>query len=121
MTVIRALTGVIVAILLSASSAFAGVLEDANAAYDRRDYATAQRLFRPLAEQGDAKAQFRLGGMYLNGQGVPQDAAEAVKWWRKAGGPHDDRTSRGGGTHKAEPVTSPSLQMAASRGWPLGR
>ena len=39
---------------------------------------------RTKAEQGDAKAQFNLGGMYYIGQDVPQDADEAVKWWRKA-------------------------------------
>ncbi len=63
--------------------AWAGVDEGA-AAYNRGDYATALREFRPLAERGDVKAQFILGVMYANGQGVPQDYAEAVKWYRKA-------------------------------------
>jgi TPR repeat protein len=36
------------------------------------------------AEQGYASAQFSLGLMYSNGQGVPQDDKEALKWWRKA-------------------------------------
>ena len=36
---------------------FAGPLEDAGAAYDKGDYATALRLLRPLAEQGNAQAQ----------------------------------------------------------------
>ena len=31
-----------------------------------------------------AKAQVNLGLMYRNGQGVPQDYAEAVQWYRKA-------------------------------------
>jgi TPR repeat protein len=78
------LSGVIVAVLLSASSAFAGALEDANAAYDRKDYTTAVELFRPLAEQGNAKAQDHLGLMYANGQGVAWDDSEATKWYRKA-------------------------------------
>jgi uncharacterized protein len=42
------------------------------------------KLWRPLAEQGDASAQNNLGVMYDQGQGVPQDYAEAVKWYRKA-------------------------------------
>ena len=42
------------------------------------------RLLRPLADQGDATAQYDLGLMYAKGQGVPQDYAEAVKWFRKA-------------------------------------
>ena len=37
---------------------------------------------RRLAEQGDADAQFNLGVMYANGEGVPQDEAEAVRWYR---------------------------------------
>ena len=36
------------------------------------------------AEQGDAKAQVDLGVMYANGDGVPENDAEAVKWFRKA-------------------------------------
>ncbi len=42
------------------------------------------RELRVLAEQGRYGAQYNLGFMYSNGQGVPQDAAEAVKWYRKA-------------------------------------
>ena len=39
---------------------------------------------RALAEQGDAIAQNDLGLMYANGEGVPQDDAEAVRWYRLA-------------------------------------
>ena len=39
---------------------------------------------RALAEQGDADAQYGLGLMYANGRGVPEDDAEAVRWWRLA-------------------------------------
>ena len=58
----------------------AGPLEDANAAYNKGDYATALRLVRPLADQGNALAQSNLGFMYANGQGVPQDYVQAHKW-----------------------------------------
>ena len=37
-----------------------------------------------LAERGNVQAQFNLGMMYENGQGVRQDDAEAVKWYRQA-------------------------------------
>ena len=40
---------------------------------------------RKKAEAGDAVAQADLGVMYADGNGVPEDAAEAVKWYRKAG------------------------------------
>ena len=62
----------------------AGQLNDAKAAYDRGDYATALRLLRPLAEQGNARAQSTLGFMYANGRGVAKDDAAAVSWYRKA-------------------------------------
>ena len=58
--------------------------DEGQAAYQRGDYATALREFRPLAEQGNALAQNKLGYMYRNGIGVTQDYAEAVKWYRKA-------------------------------------
>ncbi len=54
------------------------------AAYKQGDYATAYREWRPLAEQGNAKAQYNLGVIFLNGEGVHQDDAESVRWWRKA-------------------------------------
>ena len=76
-----------VAVLLSlrlAAPVAAGPLEEAVAAYDRGDYTTALRLYRPLANQGSAAAQHNLGFMYAHGQGMPQDYAEAVMWYRKA-------------------------------------
>ena len=39
---------------------------------------------RQAAEQGDATAQFNLGFMYANGEGVLKDNAEAVRWYRLA-------------------------------------
>src|SRR5258706_4627272 len=62
----------------------AGPMEDGQAAYDGGDYMTAQLLWRPLAEQGVARAQNNLGVMYESGKGVPQDLNEAVKWYRLA-------------------------------------
>ena len=71
-------------VVACATVAAAGPIEEAKSAYGRSDYALAERLFRPLAEQGDAKAQFYLGWVYYMGRRVPQDAQEAVKWYRKA-------------------------------------
>ena len=53
-------------------------------AYNRGDYDTALKEFRPLAEQGFASSQFNLGLMYDKGQGVAQDYQEAMKWYRLA-------------------------------------
>jgi TPR repeat protein len=52
-------SGLLVALALF-GSAMAGPLEDGEAAFQRSDYAEAMRLLRPLAEHGDANAQFRL-------------------------------------------------------------
>ena len=41
------------------------------------------------AEKGDAAAQFNLGVCYFDGEGVAKDAAEAVKWYRKAADQND--------------------------------
>ena len=62
----------------------AGPFEDGLAAFERDDYATAVRLLRPLAEQGQAEAQNRLGEIYYWGGGVWRDRAEGVKWYRLA-------------------------------------
>ena len=67
-----------------ARGAVAGPFEDAQAAHGRRDYATALRLWRPLADQGNAEAQYALGSMYAGGKGVPKNNTEAAKWWRLA-------------------------------------
>ncbi len=53
-------------------------------AYDRGDYATALKEWRPLAEQGNAGVQFGLGAMYEMGLGVLQDYKEALRWYRLA-------------------------------------
>ncbi|MEH6478397.1 MAG: tetratricopeptide repeat protein, partial [Sneathiella sp.] len=53
-------------------------------AYNSGDFETALQEWRPLAEQGYAKPQYNLGVLYENGKGVPQDDAEAVKWYRLA-------------------------------------
>ncbi len=59
-------------------------LEEADAAYKRVDYETALRELRPLANQGNAEAQYNLGVVYDKGLGVPRDYTEAAKWFRKA-------------------------------------
>src|SRR4051794_22798315 len=56
----------------------------AQAAYDRGEHEIALNLARPAAERGDQVAQYILGLLYRNGRGVPQDYAEAMRWFRKA-------------------------------------
>lgn len=77
------LWGVMVA-LVAVPPVRAAPFDDAIGAYKRGDYELALRLFRPLAEAGDAKAQGNVGRMYALGQGVTQDYTEAMKWFRRS-------------------------------------
>ena len=49
-----------------------------------QDYKLAFKWFTKAAEQGYASAQFNLGSMYNQGDGVPQDDKMAFKWYAKA-------------------------------------
>ena len=68
--------------VVSSAPGIADQVDDAVAAYVRGDDETAVRLLRPLAEQGDARAQYHLGTRYFTGMGVPQNYTEALKWFR---------------------------------------
>ena len=67
-----------------ARTATADPLEDAVAAGQRGDHATAFQLFQPLAEKGNPKAQTELGTLFHFGWGVPKNDTEAAKWFRMA-------------------------------------
>ena len=70
----------LLAVLLGTPLAAEQTLDEAVAAYERRDYATAIRGFRVHAEQGLASAQYNLGLMYTKGEGVPEDDVLAYAW-----------------------------------------
>jgi TPR repeat protein len=71
---------VVAAQILGVFGALAGPWEDGMAAYNRGDYAPAMVLFKPLARQGNAKAQAAIGTMYRKGQGVAKSSAHAFMW-----------------------------------------
>ena len=71
-------------LIITANMAKADDFSDGLEAFRNGDYAKALKLWKPLAESGDAIAQYNLGVMYDNGEGVLQDDKEAVKWYRKA-------------------------------------
>ncbi len=53
-------------------------------AYQHGDYAAAYREWLPLAEEGDAEAQFNLGILYDLGEGVAQSKVRAATWYRRS-------------------------------------
>jgi TPR repeat protein len=53
-------------------------------AYHHSDFTTALREWQPLAEQGQAVAQYQIGLLYANGKGVTKDDAKARQWYEKA-------------------------------------
>jgi hypothetical protein len=59
-----------------------------------KDHAEAVRLYSLAAVQGNARAQFRLGVRFENGQGVAQDRAEAIRWYRLAAAQGDAAAQR---------------------------
>ena len=57
---------------------------EANAALASKDYVTAFPKFLTLAQQGNAMAQYNVGALYLNGQGIQKDEQQAYDWFAKS-------------------------------------
>src|SRR3972149_6546439 len=55
-------------------------------AFDRSNYATALKIWLPLAKEGDASAQTYVGEIFEKGLGVPPDHAAAAERDRRGGG-----------------------------------
>lgn len=83
-SVIAATLLLVLASLLAAEMARADDLAVANVAFDKRDYVTAFRLYKPLAEQGNIAAESALGSLYFYGHGVGKDAVRAYMWFSLA-------------------------------------
>jgi TPR repeat protein len=73
----------VISILFFCAPAFADFAKGWDAV-QKGDFVTALKEWKPLAEQGDAKAQINLGSMYGNGWGVAQDYKAAFKWYTLA-------------------------------------
>src|SRR5260370_40651111 len=58
--------------------------EDALAAYSRGDYKTALKLLAPMAEDGNTFAEFTIGKMYVNGEGVARDPKKGSVYIKRA-------------------------------------
>lgn len=79
---------------------------------------------QPMAEQGDANAQFFLGTMYRNGHNVAQDYAQAIAWYKKSAEQGDLRAqynlammySKGEGVPENNTEAARWFETAAQRG-----
>lgn len=75
---------VLLALLHAPGVAFSADLQKGLDAFNEGDYATSLAECQPLAEAGDAGAQFCIGRLYANGFGVAMDDALAIKWYSLA-------------------------------------
>jgi TPR repeat protein len=111
--------GLATAILLFAltangPAAQADSLKEATTAFAKKQYAAAIKLFRPLAEKGNAIAQYKVAVMHRMGLGVPKSEKEARKWSRlaaKQGNP-EAQTLLGSLYYKASGEESPDVVRA---------
>jgi len=99
---VRNLLGALAVAAALCAPAAAGPLEDANDAYHEKAYAKAAELWRPLAEKGDAAAQFSLGTLYAEGKGVEQNDATAFLWFQRAANQGDATAQYNMGASYAE-------------------
>lgn len=60
------------------------IFEKGAEAYKNGEHSEAFKLWLSRAEQGDMSAQFNVGRMYDDGDGVEQDKRQALKWYQKS-------------------------------------
>lgn len=104
-------------------------LDQGLAAYRSADYAKAAEIWRPLAEKGNAAAQYRLGTLYAEGKGVAQDDKEAFKWFQRAAEKGDAGAqynvgasyAAGIGVAKDEAEAAKWFHRAADQGMPFAQ
>jgi TPR repeat protein len=71
-------------ILITSVIACSDEFSDAVDAHDKGDYNTALKKYKSLARRGDGDAQFNLGLMYYNAEGVEKDYKQALGWFTLA-------------------------------------
>ena len=100
-------------------------LDDADAALERKDYATALPLYRRAADQGDSYGQLQVAGFYFHGYGVAQDYRQAVNWYKlsaEQGEPLAQfalgiQYSKGGGVAQDHAESVKWYRLAAAQGF----
>ena len=78
------LSHLLIVFLICISFAWAGDYEDAEQAYENKNYSVAFQKFNKVASAGNVLAQYQLGNMYYYGNGIPKDYGEAKRWYKLA-------------------------------------
>jgi hypothetical protein len=121
---VRQLLGAFAVATALVAPSVAGPLEDGNAAYREKEYAKAAELWQPLAEKEDATAQFYLGTLYAEGNGVEQNDATAFMWFQRAANQGHAAAqynvgasyASGSGVEKSDADAAKWFQRAANQG-----
>lgn len=71
-------------LLQACSTATPSPLSKGAAEFDQQEYQAAFTDLLPLAQKGDAQAQYAVGYLYYNGLGVSRDFKLAQSWFQKA-------------------------------------
>ncbi len=115
-------TTLIAAALLGATGMARADVKAGVDAWAQGDYARAVREWRPLADAGDADAQFNLGQAYKLGYGIEQDMAAALMWYGRAVEQGHHRAEDNYGLllfqQNQQQAAMPYLQRSAARGEP---
>ena len=94
----KKLISVFLALFFVSSNVYAGDIRERQDAYKRGDYQTVEEKWQPMAEQGNAEAQYQIGMIYNEKyqiSGHPSDQKSAFKWLKMAHkGGHEDALSK---------------------------
>lgn len=121
------MVAVLLLALVTAFPARAETVERAAALLDAGEVIAAIRLLEPLAEAGDASAEYLLGRTHLDGIGVPQDFTKAAQWIAKAAEKDDARAqnllgrlnAQGLGVERDTAAAMRWMRRAAEKGDPV--
>lgn len=102
-------------LILGASGAQAGDLEDGIAAFEKHDFNTAVRLIEPLADQGNVEAEYFMGTFYMYGHGVPMDPPQATTWFKRAYGHWETQARAGNAQAMVEIATMLTSGLGVAR------
>ena len=76
----RRLQTILITLAICVGAAWAGDVEDGNAALLRKDYATALIKLKQAAEKNNSYAQLQVGGMYDEGLGHQRTPVRSMYW-----------------------------------------